>query len=132
MGRRSGSRDRTVGLVSLGCPKNLVDAEAILGALGGEGWIVCADHADARVLIINTCCFIKDAEEEALDAIRRACQAKKRGACARVVVTGCLAKRRGREILDRFPEVDAIAMPGERSSMTMSPCDAISSLANSR
>ena len=98
----------TVGLVSLGCPKNLVDAEEMLGALSATGQAEFVD-ADARAdtLIINTCAFIESAKQESIDAILQAVRRKQRGEVRRVVVTGCLAQRYGDELAREIPEADA-------------------------
>jgi ribosomal protein S12 methylthiotransferase len=120
--RRGGPGEHTAGLVSLGCPRNLVDAEGILGALGEAGWTLCADPADARVVLINTCCFVRDAEAESREAIRAACAAKRRGVYRKVVVTGCLARRRGDALREEFPEIDELVMPGD-AARAVAACD---------
>ncbi len=96
-----------VGFASLGCPKNLVDSEVLLGALAREGFAVCEEFRDADVIVVNTCCFIRDAEDESLSVIREALDLKKRGACRGVIVTGCLPQRYGSASADRIPGVDA-------------------------
>lgn len=97
-----------IGLVSLGCPKNLVDSEEMLGALvaGGQAEMV-GDASAADVLVVNTCAFIESAKQESIDAILDAVRRKEDGQVRRVVVTGCLAQRYGRELADEIPEVDA-------------------------
>jgi len=82
-----------IGLVSLGCPKNLVDSESVLGALVAVGHEIVADDTEADVIIINTCGFLESAKEEALQEIRRAVDMKDDGVCVGVVVTGCLPQR---------------------------------------
>ena len=96
-----------IGLISLGCAKNEVDAERILGAAVEEGWLVCANPADADVVVVNTCGFIEAAKSESLAAIREAIALKDAGQCKAVVVAGCLAERYGRELSGELPGVDA-------------------------
>jgi ribosomal protein S12 methylthiotransferase len=98
-----------VGLVQLGCAKNQVDGEEMLGALAGAGDDVrfVAEKSDADVLIVNTCGFIEAAKEESVNAILDAVRLKKQGRVSRVVVTGCLAQRYGADLAREIPEVDA-------------------------
>ncbi len=98
-----------IGLVSLGCPKNLVDSEEMLGALVGSGQaeLVDADSPDAEVIVVNTCAFIESAKQESIEAILRAIRKKEGGTVRKVVVTGCLAQRYGDELAGELPEVDA-------------------------
>lgn len=97
-----------IGLVSLGCPKNLVDSEEMLGALVETGRArLVGSPDDADVLVVNTCAFIESAKQESIDAILEAVGRKRRGEVGRVVVTGCLAQRYGRELTEEIPEVDA-------------------------
>jgi len=97
-----------VGLVQLGCAKNQVDGEEMLGALAGGGDVrFVADKADADVLIVNTCGFINSAKEESVNAILDAVRRKQRGQVSKVIVTGCLAQRYGQELALEIPEVDA-------------------------
>ncbi len=101
-------------LISLGCPKNLVDSEIILGKVGAEGLEVTASAEDADVIVINTCSFIESAKEESIQTILEACELKNRsGSPRKVVVTGCLAQRYGTELRKEVPEVDAIIGLGE-------------------
>ncbi|NPV52885.1 MAG: 30S ribosomal protein S12 methylthiotransferase RimO [Firmicutes bacterium] len=102
-----------VGIVSLGCAKNLVDAEIMLGLLKEAGYDIVADEQEADVLIVNTCGFIEPAKEEAIDTILDLAAWKERGNCRVLVVTGCLSQRYGRELLDEMPEVDAVVGTGE-------------------
>ncbi len=95
-----------VGIISLGCSKNLTDSEVMLGILGDEFNIV-PDVCDADIVIVNTCCFIDDAKQESIDAILEAAELKE-GRCRRLVVAGCLAQRYKDEILQEIPEVDII------------------------
>jgi len=94
-GRR---RRRKLGLISLGCAKNEVDAERILGAAAESEWLVCADPVDADVVVVNTCAFIASAKGESLDAIEEALALKRVGQCKAVIVAGCMAQRYGREL----------------------------------
>ncbi len=99
-----------MGLVQLGCAKNQVDGEEMLGALAGtrgESVQFTADKADADVLIVNTCGFIESAKEESIAAILDAVRRKKRGQVSKVIVTGCLAQRYGSDLAKEIPEVDA-------------------------
>jgi len=111
---RSTSKHRaTIGLISLGCAKNEVDAERILGAAVEDGWLVCADPADAVVVVVNTCGFIASARAESCDAIEEALALKQSGTCKAVIVSGCLAERYGNELRDELPDVDAWVGIGE-------------------
>ena len=94
--------------VSLGCDKNLVDTEKMLGLLGGTGFTFTDDEMEAEVILVNTCCFIGDAKEESVNTILEMARLKEEGACRALIVTGCLAQRYKQEILDEIPEVDAI------------------------
>ena len=94
--------------VSLGCDKNLVDTEKMLGLLGGTGFTFTDDEMEADVILVNTCCFIGDAKEESVNTILEMARLKEEGACRALIVTGCLAQRYKQEILDEIPEVDAI------------------------
>ncbi len=94
--------------VSLGCDKNLVDTERMLGLLGSEGYEFTDDETEADVILINTCCFIGDAKEESVNAILEMADLKQNGCCKALIVTGCMAQRYKDEILDEIPEVDAV------------------------
>lgn len=96
-----------VGMISLGCPKNQVDAEMLLSQLKDGGFEIVGD-VDADIVIINTCGFIGDAKKEAIDTILQVCQLKDEGIVGAVVVTGCLAQRYKDEIMKEIPEVDAV------------------------
>jgi ribosomal protein S12 methylthiotransferase len=102
----------TVRLISLGCPKNLVDSEVMLGLLQEKGWIPSStDEAD--VVIVNTCSFVREAQEESIETILTMAAAKEKGKCRRLVVTGCLPQRYGRELIAELPEVDLFLGAGE-------------------
>ena len=102
-----------IGLVSLGCPKNLVDSEVMLGLACEAGHELTQDPEGADVLVVNTCAFIDSAKQESVDAILEMAQHKKDGACRRLIVTGCLAERYRDELLAQIPEVDAVLGTGE-------------------
>lgn len=94
--------------ISLGCDKNLVDTEVMLGLLASRGYEMTDDETEAEIIIINTCCFIHDAKEESIQNILDMAEYKKKGKLKALVVTGCLAQRYRQEILDEIPEVDAV------------------------
>ncbi|MCD8083913.1 MAG: 30S ribosomal protein S12 methylthiotransferase RimO [Clostridiales bacterium] len=94
--------------ISLGCDKNLVDTERMLGLLGRDGHTFTDDEDEADVVLINTCCFINDAKEESVNTILEMAELKKAGKFKALLVTGCMAERYRQEILDEIPEVDAI------------------------
>ena len=94
--------------MSLGCDKNLVDSEEMLGALTEKGFQITDDETQAEVIIINTCCFIHDAKEESIQAILEMAEYKKSGLCKALIVTGCLAQRYQEEVTKEIPEVDAV------------------------
>ena len=94
--------------VSLGCDKNLVDSEEMLGLLRARGYEFTDDETKADVIIINTCCFINDAKEESVQAILEMAEYRKTGNCRALIVTGCMAQRYKQEILDEIPEVDMV------------------------
>lgn len=97
-----------VGVVSLGCVKNRVDTEEMLSFLKGDGFGFVSEPKEAEVLIVNTCGFIASAKEESIDAILEMAEYKKHGACKVLCVTGCLAQRYGKELLDQIPEIDVL------------------------
>ena len=94
--------------LSLGCDKNLVDSEVMLGMLTSRGYEITDDENEADVIIINTCCFIHDAMEESIQNILNMAEYKKNGKAKALIVTGCLAQRYRQEILDEIPEVDEV------------------------
>jgi len=102
-----GRSHRRLGLISLGCAKNEVDAERMLGAAAESGWVICGDPADADVVVVNTCAFIEAAREESLAAIEEALALKRRGRCRAVIVAGCMAQRYGGELSAEVDGVDA-------------------------
>ena len=102
-----------IGMISLGCPKNLVDGEVMLGLAREAGHELTAVAAEAEVVIVNTCAFIDRAKQESVDAILEAAALKSGGACRRLVVTGCLAERYRDELQAQIPEIDAVLGTGE-------------------
>jgi ribosomal protein S12 methylthiotransferase len=103
----------TVCLVSLGCPKNLVDSEVILGLLSKEGYLLTTDPLRAEVLIVNTCSFIEDATKEAIENIIQLSHFKKEGRCRFLIVSGCLPQRYGKVLEKELPEVDYFVGTGD-------------------
>ena len=94
--------------ISLGCDKNLVDTEVMLGLLDSRGYQMVDTEEEADVIVVNTCCFIHDAKEESINTILQMAEYKKTGRLKALIVTGCLAQRYQKEILDEIPEVDGV------------------------
>ena len=94
--------------ISLGCDKNLVDSEVMLGLLDKKGYQIVDSVEDADIIVVNTCCFIHDAKEESIQTILEMAEYKKEGKLKALMVTGCLAQRYQQEIIDEIPEVDAV------------------------
>ena len=103
--------------VSLGCDKNLVDSEEMLGALTSGGYRITDDESKADVIIVNTCCFIHDAKEESIQTILEMASYKEHGNCKALIVTGCLAQRYKEEITQEIPEVDAVLGTNSQKSI---------------
>ena len=97
-----------IGMVSLGCPKNLVDSEVMLELAQQHGHLLTRDAAEADVLVVNTCAFIDKAKQESIDTILEMAEHKKSGACKRLIVTGCMAERYRDELRAQIPEIDAV------------------------
>lgn len=116
-----------IGMISLGCPKNQVDAEMMLSTLCEAGFEITGEVEGADVVIINTCGFIGDAKKEAIDTILEVCQLKDEGSVGAVVVTGCLAQRYKDEIMKEIPEVDAVIGIGANSDIAVVCRDVIGS-----
>ncbi len=112
-----------VSLVSLGCPKNLVDSEKILGLLAEAGLVVGASMDDADVIIVNTCGFLEAARQESLDVIREALSHKAAGKVRRVVVAGCLVNRDAEKLYDACPGIDAIVGVNDRDAILCAVTD---------
>ncbi|MDO5391822.1 MAG: 30S ribosomal protein S12 methylthiotransferase RimO [Eubacteriales bacterium] len=94
--------------ISLGCDKNLVDSEEMLGLLASHGYSITDDETAADIIVINTCCFIHDAKEESIQTILEMAEYRKSGSCKALLVTGCMAQRYQKEIREEIPEVDAV------------------------
>ena len=104
---------KKIGMVSLGCPKNTVDSERVMGDLVSSGFSLTPDEEDAEVIIVNTCGFIESATKESVDTILEMAQHKKDGKCKQLIVTGCLAERYSQELLDEIPEIDHMLGVGQ-------------------
>lgn len=116
------ANDYKVGMISLGCPKNQVDGEALLAKLAQAGYQIVNEIENSDVMIVNTCGFIEDAKREAIDTILEVAQYKEAGLISAIVVTGCLAERYQDEILKEMPEVDAVIGIGANSDI-VKVCD---------
>ena len=106
-----------ISLISLGCPKNQVDAELMLAKLTQHGYEITGEAQNADLIIVNTCGFIDSAKAEAIEAILSACELKKEGTVQAVLVTGCLAERYREQILDEIPEVDGVVGIGANADI---------------
>jgi ribosomal protein S12 methylthiotransferase len=102
-----------IGFLSLGCPKNLVDSEVMLGLVESAGHTVTTDPREAEILVVNTCAFIDQAKQESVDTVLEMAQHKKTGACRRLIVTGCLAERYRDELRTQIPEIDSVLGTGD-------------------
>jgi ribosomal protein S12 methylthiotransferase len=109
---------KKVGFISLGCPKNLVDSEVMMGQLKQAGYEITQDGAEAETLVVNTCGFIESAKRESIDAILEAARMKAEGKCQRLVVAGCLVERYRDELLAEIPEVDAFIGTSQVAEIT--------------
>ena len=98
-----------IGVVSLGCPKNLVDSETMLGLIHEENYEITNDPSEAEIIIVNTCGFIESAKEESINTILQMAEYKKSGSCKYIIVTGCLSQRYAEELFNELHEADAIA-----------------------
>ncbi len=103
--------------VSLGCDKNRVDSEEMLGLLAASGFSFCDDENEADVIVVNTCCFIDSAKEESIENILDMARMKTEGKCTRLIVTGCMAERYRDELMKEIPEVDAVVGVNELASI---------------
>jgi ribosomal protein S12 methylthiotransferase len=126
---RAGAPAR-VGMVSLGCPKNLVDGEVMLGMLQGRGHELVTDAAEADVIVVNTCAFIDRAKKESIDAILEMARLKEQGKARRLVVTGCLSQRYDAELRREIPEIDASLGTGQVADIVKAVEGATTSLAD--
>src|SRR5271168_4864104 len=102
-----------VGFISLGCPKNLVDSEVMMGLLARDGYELTPRADEAEILVVNTCSFIESAQKESIDTILEMAEYKKFGAAKKLIVAGCLVERYREQILEQIPEVDAVVGTGE-------------------
>jgi ribosomal protein S12 methylthiotransferase len=102
-----------IGFVSLGCPKNLVDSEVMMGLSQQGGHTLTSNPSEAEVLVVNTCAFIDSAKEESINTILELAEFKKTGACRRLIVTGCLGERYRDELKTQIPEIDAVLGTGD-------------------
>src|SRR5918912_1771562 len=98
---------KKIGFVSLGCPKNLVDSEVMMGRLKESGYEITADAGEADTVVVNTCGFIESAKRESIEAILEAARLKTEGKARRLIVAGCLVERYREELRAEMPEVDA-------------------------
>jgi ribosomal protein S12 methylthiotransferase len=102
-----------IGMVSLGCPKNQVDAEQMLGVLAGSGFEITSEQTAADVIVVNTCGFIESAKEESIEAVFEAARMKQQGKCVKIIIAGCLAQRYKEDLLKELPEADAVIGTGD-------------------
>src|SRR4030095_3345832 len=102
-----------VGFVSLGCPKNLVDSEVMLGTLTRQGYTITSNKEEADVLVVNTCGFLYTDKQESIDTILEMAELKNSGSCKKLVVSGCLAERYRADIRKEIPEIDFVFGPDE-------------------
>ena len=114
-----------IGFVSLGCPKNQLDTEVMLGHLVKEGFEVTPEETEADIVVINTCAFIQDAKQESIDNILDIAWLKSHGKLKGIVVTGCMAEKYRDEVMEEMPEVDALLGTGSVHSI----CDAVRAVA---
>jgi ribosomal protein S12 methylthiotransferase len=110
---------KKVGFISLGCPKNLVDSEVMMGRLKQEGYELTSDAAEADTLVVNTCGFIDAAKKESVEAILEAARLKSEGKCQRLVVAGCLVERYRDELRAEMPEIDAFIGTSQLGDITL-------------
>ena len=115
---------KTVGFISLGCPKNQIDGECLLAQLDAAGYTVADPYDGVDVVVVNTCGFIEDAKKEAIESILDMVQLKEDGTVGRIVVTGCLAERYQEEVLTEIPEVDAVVGIGANRDI-VAVCDRV-------
>src|SRR5256714_7540718 len=113
---------KKVGFISLGCPKNLVDSEVMMGRLQKKGYEITGDAAEADTIVVNTCGFIDAAKQESIEAILEAARLKSEGKCRRLVVAGCLVERYREELRAEIPEVDAFIGTSQINDI-LSVCD---------
>ena len=124
-GKTKEKRPLKIGMISLGCAKNRVDSEIMLGLISDAGYEITGDAEDADIVVINTCGFIESSKQEGIDTILEIAGLKKEGKLSGIVAAGCLAQRYGKEIVEFIPEVDAVVGAFGYSNV----CDAIKSVA---
>src|ERR1044072_592633 len=107
---------KKVGFISLGCPKNLVDSEVMMGQLKANGYELTADASEADTVVVNTCGFIDAAKQESIDTILEAANLKANGKATRLVVAGCLVERYRDELKASLPGEDAVLVTGQRNN----------------
>jgi ribosomal protein S12 methylthiotransferase len=110
---RPSKKKTTIGFVNLGCSKNQVDSEVMLGTLVADGFALTADPKKAEVVIINTCGFIEEAKQESIDTIIAHGKLKDNGSCRVLIAAGCLAQRYQGDLLKQLPELDGVVGTGE-------------------
>ncbi|MDQ3254698.1 MAG: 30S ribosomal protein S12 methylthiotransferase RimO, partial [Acidobacteriota bacterium] len=113
---------KKIGFISLGCPKNLIDSEVMMGRLKQAGYEITSEAHEAETLVVNTCGFINAAKQESIDAILEAARMKSEGHCQRLIVAGCLVERYRDELRAEMPEVDAFIGTNQIDSIT-AVCD---------
>ena len=106
--KKHDTESRKIFFVSLGCDKNLVDSEIMLGLLAKRGYLFTDDETEAEIAVVNTCCFVNDAKEESIQSLLEMAELKKTGRLVLLVAAGCLAQRYQEEIREEIPEVDMI------------------------
>ena len=106
-----------VGFVSLGCAKNLVDSERMLGQIAESGAVITGDESLADTIVVNTCGFLEASRAEALDVLAELAERKRQGTLKRIVVAGCLVQRDGEKLLDEIPEIDALVGVNNRDNV---------------
>src|ERR687885_1948925 len=109
---------KKIGFISLGCPKNLVDSEVMMGELRQSGYEITADASQADTVVVNTCGFIESAKKESIEAILEAARLKSEGKCKRLVVAGCLVERYREELRAEIPEIDAFIGTNQINDIT--------------
>jgi ribosomal protein S12 methylthiotransferase len=112
-----GEQKTTVGFVALGCPKNIVDSEKMLAEIAEAGYLISAEAENADVVVINTCGFISPAKDEAIEAIERASECKRKGNVRKIIVAGCLSERLGKDLFEQVEGIDAVVGLGQRDSI---------------
>lgn len=126
MAKRKKKTDQiAVGMIALGCPKNIVDSEKMLAKIGSAGFVLSGDIENSDVVVINTCGFIEPAKQEAIEAIKEAVLLKKKGSVQKVIVAGCLAQRMGDDLRKEVGGIDAVVGLGSRDSIADVIRDAI-------